>query len=56
MTIRLVVLDIDGVLTDGRLQLGEDLSERKSLSYRDLDAITVMALRKEPERRYPSAI
>ncbi len=40
MTIRLVVLDIDGVLTDGRLRLSEDSSEGKTLSYRDLDAIT----------------
>lgn len=40
MTISLVVLDIDGVLTDGRLHLNEASSERKTLSYRDLDAIT----------------
>ena len=40
MTIRLLVLDIDGVLTDGRLQLDASSSEAKRLSFRDLDAIT----------------
>ena len=39
MTIKLVVLDIDGVLTDGRLYLDGSSVERKSLCFRDLDAV-----------------
>jgi len=38
-TIRLLVLDIDGVLTDGRVYLDERDGETKSLYYRDLDAL-----------------
>ncbi len=37
--IRLLVLDIDGVLTDGRVYLDERGGETKSLHYRDLDAL-----------------
>lgn len=37
--IRLLVLDIDGVLTDGRLYFGADGSEQKAISYRDVDAV-----------------
>lgn len=42
MVITLVVLDIDGVLTDGRLILDSRNIEYKSINYRDLDAITVL--------------
>jgi 3-deoxy-D-manno-octulosonate 8-phosphate phosphatase (KDO 8-P phosphatase) len=38
--IKLVVLDIDGALTDGHLYLDESASEGKSLFYRDFDAIS----------------
>jgi len=37
--IRLLVLDIDGVLTDGRVYVDEHGGETKSLFYRDLDAL-----------------
>ena len=42
MKIRLLVLDIDGVLTDGKLILDAQNNEYKSINYRDLDAITVL--------------
>ena len=38
--IRLLALDIDGVLTDGSVLLDEDGRESKTLFYRDLDALT----------------
>jgi 3-deoxy-D-manno-octulosonate 8-phosphate phosphatase (KDO 8-P phosphatase) len=37
--IRLLVLDIDGVLTNGEVILDEDGRESKSLFYRDIDAV-----------------
>ena len=37
--IRALVLDIDGVLTDGRVEVTENDLERKSLFYRDVDAV-----------------
>lgn len=37
--IRLLALDIDGVLTDGTVYLDETGRESKRLSYRDIDAI-----------------
>ncbi len=37
--IRLLALDIDGVLTDGAVYLDETGGESKRLSYRDIDAI-----------------
>lgn len=37
--ISLLVLDIDGVLTNGKVVFTPDGTERKSLSYRDIDAI-----------------
>lgn len=37
--IRLLALDIDGVLTDGRLYLTESGSEMKTLFFRDIDAV-----------------
>lgn len=37
--IRLLVLDVDGVLTDGRVEFDADGVERKMISYRDVDAI-----------------
>ena len=40
MKINLLVLDIDGVLTDGRLTLDTKNNEYKSINFRDLDAIT----------------
>jgi YrbI family 3-deoxy-D-manno-octulosonate 8-phosphate phosphatase len=42
MVITLVVLDIDGVLTDGKLTLDAQNNEYKSINFRDLDAITVL--------------
>ena len=37
--IRILALDIDGVLTDGMVTLDESGHESKTLSYRDIDAI-----------------
>jgi YrbI family 3-deoxy-D-manno-octulosonate 8-phosphate phosphatase len=37
--IRLLVLDVDGVLTDGLVRLDEEGRETKTLSFRDLDAV-----------------
>lgn len=37
--IRLLALDIDGVLTDGRVWLDEAGQETKVLNYRDIDAV-----------------
>lgn len=37
--ISVLVLDIDGVLTDGKVTLDENGGEQKTLSYRDIDAI-----------------
>ncbi len=38
-TIKLLALDIDGVLTDGRTTLGARSPEKKRLAFQDLDAI-----------------
>jgi D-sedoheptulose 7-phosphate isomerase len=38
--IRVLALDVDGVLTDGRVGLGPTGAESKGLLFRDLDAIT----------------
>src|SRR5581483_9264598 len=43
--IRLLVLDVDGVLTNGEISLDETGAERKSLFLRDVDA--VFAARRE---------
>ena len=40
MKIKLIALDIDGVLTDGRTIIDALGNEYKSLNYRDLDGIT----------------
>ncbi len=40
MKIKLLALDIDGVLTDGRLILDASGNEYKSINIRDLDGIT----------------
>ncbi len=37
--LRALVLDVDGVLTDGRVLLGEAGHEMKDLGYRDIDAV-----------------
>jgi YrbI family 3-deoxy-D-manno-octulosonate 8-phosphate phosphatase len=37
--IRVLALDVDGVLTDGSVVLDEDGRERKALYYRDIDAV-----------------
>jgi D-sedoheptulose 7-phosphate isomerase len=37
--IRVLALDVDGVLTDGRVGVGEAGQETKHLSYRDVDAV-----------------
>lgn len=39
MKINLLVLDIDGVLTDGKLIINTQNNEYKSINFRDLDAI-----------------
>ena len=39
-TIRLLALDIDGVLTDGTTRIAADGTESKGLCFRDLDAMT----------------
>lgn len=41
--IKVVVLDIDGVLTDGMVWLNDRGEEFKGLHYRDLDALTELA-------------
>jgi len=38
---KLILTDVDGVLTDGRVMLDELGCESKSISYRDLDAIGI---------------
>jgi 3-deoxy-D-manno-octulosonate 8-phosphate phosphatase (KDO 8-P phosphatase) len=38
--IRILVLDIDGVLTSGEVWLGEDGRESKTLFFRDIDALS----------------
>ena len=40
MEIKLLALDIDGVLTDGRIVIDTSCREYKSINYRDLDGIT----------------
>ncbi|MDP2923777.1 MAG: HAD hydrolase family protein [Candidatus Omnitrophota bacterium] len=40
MKIKLLILDIDGILTDGRYIIDAFNNEYKSLNYRDSDAIT----------------
>jgi 3-deoxy-D-manno-octulosonate 8-phosphate phosphatase (KDO 8-P phosphatase) len=44
-TIRLLALDVDGVLTDGSVWFDVNGNEYKSLYYRDLDAITALQKR-----------
>lgn len=39
MKVKLLVLDIDGVLTDGRIIIDSFNNEYKSINYRDLDGI-----------------
>ncbi len=39
--LRVLALDVDGVLTDGRVALGPGGEESKGILFRDLDAITV---------------
>ena len=41
MSIKYVVTDIDGVLTDGKVLIDELGNERKTICYRDLDAISI---------------
>jgi len=40
--IKLIVLDIDGVLTDGKVVIDDDNNEYKTLNYRDMDGITLL--------------
>ena len=42
MNIRLVLLDVDGVLTDGRLLIGEDGTESKAFNIRDGHGIKML--------------
>jgi 3-deoxy-D-manno-octulosonate 8-phosphate phosphatase (KDO 8-P phosphatase) len=37
--ITVLALDVDGVLTDGRVSLDEHGAERKTICYRDIDAV-----------------
>ena len=41
MNIKLIITDIDGVLTDGRVTLDYRGGETKAICYRDLDAIGI---------------
>lgn len=43
--IKLLVLDIDGVLTDGKIYYSENGVEQKTLSFKDLDAVTELRAR-----------
>jgi len=38
---KLILIDVDGVLTDGRLTIDINGNETKSICYRDLDAIAI---------------
>lgn len=40
MNIKLIVLDIDGVLTDGKVVIDNKKNEYKTLNYHDIDGIT----------------
>lgn len=40
--IKLIVLDIDGVLTDGKVIIDAEGNEYKTLNYRDMDAISLL--------------
>ena len=42
MNIKLIVLDIDGVLTDGKVTINDGNNEYKTLNYRDMDGITLL--------------
>lgn len=42
MNIKLIVLDIDGVLTDGKVVIDENKTECKTLNYHDMDGITLL--------------
>ena len=44
--IKLVILDIDGVLTDGRVTVDSDGNEYKTINYRDIDAVFEMKRQK----------
>lgn len=43
--IKLIVLDIDGVLTDGKVVIDANNNEYKTLNYRDMDGITLLKKR-----------
>lgn len=42
MKIKLIVLDIDGVLTDGKVVIDTSNNEYKTLNYHDMDGITLL--------------
>ncbi len=42
MKIKLIVLDIDGVLTDGKVAIDANNNEYKTLNYRDMDGMTLL--------------
>ena len=46
MKIKLIVLDIDGVLTDGKVIINDNNNEYKTLNYRDMDGITLLKQKK----------
>lgn len=43
--IKIIVMDIDGVLTDGKLEINSEGKESKQISFRDIDAIFEMKRR-----------
>ncbi|MEI8246729.1 MAG: HAD family hydrolase [Lentisphaerota bacterium] len=45
MTIKLVLLDIDGVLTDGKVSVDSSGNESKTIDFKDIDAVFEMKRR-----------
>ena len=43
--IRLIIFDIDGVLTDGRIIVDEQGREQKKINLKDIDAVFELKLR-----------
>ena len=45
MAIKLVLLDIDGVLTDGKVTVDSDGNESKTIDFKDIDAVVELRRR-----------
>jgi len=45
LTIKLVLLDIDGVLTDGKVSVDSNGNESKTIDFKDIDAVFEMKRR-----------